>query len=101
MKDLRKVVGHILLKYPSTRDSDELLYLEILRLKNFIMSPDTFINYKEYNLPSFSSVSRARRKVQEDERNNKDIDDWKLQSTKTVEKQRRRLEEEYREFYRK
>lgn len=101
MEDLRNIVEHILLKYPKTRDSDELLYLEIVRLKGYILNTDTFLNYKDYNLPSFSSMSRARRKVQEDERNNKDIDDWKLQSSKTVEKQRRRLEEEYREFYRK
>ena len=99
MEDLRYLVGHILLKYPSTRDKDELLYLEILSSKGYEMNTDTFINYKRYNLPSFGSVSRARRKVQEDERKNKGIEDWELQSTKTVEKHRRRLEKVYRNYY--
>ncbi len=99
MEDLRDLVGYVLLNYPSTRDKDELLYLEILRLKGYEMNADTFLNYKKYNLPSFSSASRERRKVQEDERKDKNIEDWKLQSTKTVEKYRRQLEKEYRNYY--
>lgn len=99
LRDLRDLVGYVLLKNPSTRDKDELLYLVILKLKGYELNADTFINYKIYNLPSFSSISRARRKVQEDERKDKDIEDWKLQSTKTVEKYRRQLEKEYRNYY--
>lgn len=100
MEDLKDLVEDILLKNPKTRDSDERLYLEILRLRGFYLQPNVFVNYKSYKLPSFGSVSRARRKVQEDERKNKGIDDWELQSTKTVEKYRRQLEKEYREYYR-
>lgn len=99
MEDLKDLVEDILLKNPKTRDSDERLYLEMLRLKGFYLKPNVFVNYKSYKLPSFGSVSRARRKVQEDERKDKSIDDWKLQSTKTVEKFRRELEKDYREFY--
>ena len=100
LKDLRDLVGYVLLNYPSTRDKDELLYLEILKLKGYEMNADTFINYKSYNLPSFGSVSRERRKVQEDERLSKHIVDWELQSTRTVEKFRRELEKQYRNYYR-
>ncbi|MGY3775792.1 hypothetical protein [Helcococcus sueciensis] len=100
LKDLRDLVGYVLLNYPSTRDKDELLYLEILRLKGYEMNADTFLNYKDYNLPSFSSISRERRRVQEDERLSKHIVDWKLQSTKAVEKFRRELEKQYRNYYR-
>lgn len=99
MEDLKDLVKDILLKNPKTRDSDERLYLEVLRLRGFYLQPNVFENYKNYNLPSFSSISRARRKVQEDERKDKDIEDWKLQSTKTVEKYRRQLEKEYRNYY--
>lgn len=99
MEDLKDLVEDILLKNPKTRDSDERLYLEMLRLKGFYLKPNVFVNYKSYKLPSFSSVSRARRKVQEDERNNKGINDWELQSSKTVEKHRRQLEKEYRNYY--
>lgn len=101
LRDLRDLVGYVLLKNPSTRDKDELLYLVILKLKGYELNADTFINYKIYNLPSFSSVSRERRRVQEDERLSKHIVDWELQSTRTVEKHRRQLEEEYRNYYRK
>lgn len=99
MEDLRDLVKDILLKNPKTRDSDERLYLEMLRLKGFYLNPNVFVNYKRFDIPSFSSVSRARRKVQEDERKDKCIDDWELQSSKTVEKYRRQLEKEYRNYY--
>lgn len=100
MEDLRDLVKDILLKNPKTRDSDEVLYLEMLRLKGFYLNPKVFVNYKNFKIPSFSSVSRIRRKVQEDERKDKCIVDWKLQSSKTVEKYRRELEEEYKNYYR-
>lgn len=99
MEDLRDLIEDILLKNPKARDSDEVLYLEMLMLKGFYLTPNVFVNYKSLKIPSFSSVSRARRKVQEDERFSKHIDDWKLQSSKTVEKFRRKLEKDYREFY--
>ena len=99
MEDLKDLVEDILLKNPKTRDSDERLYNKLLRLKGFEINSEIFVNYRNYKLPSFSSVSRARRKVQEDERKNKGIEDWELQSTKTVEKYRRQLEKEYRNYY--
>src|SRR5574344_1080350 len=98
MKDLKGIVRDILLAIPETRDSDEVLYMEVLKHKGHEINKETFTNYKAYKLPSFASIARARRKVQEIERNNKCIDDWELQSSKKVEKYRRQLEKEYREF---
>ena len=100
MKDLKGIVRDILMAIPDTRDSDEVLYMEVLKQKGHEINKEIFINYKNYNLPSFSSISRARRRVQEEERNNKHYKDWQLQSTRTVERHRRKLEKEYREFYR-
>ena len=100
MKDLRGIIRDILIAIPKTRDSDEVLYMEVLKCKGHEINKETFTNYKTYKLPSFASISRARRRVQEVERNNKNIKDWELQSSKTIEKYRRKLEEEYREFYR-
>jgi hypothetical protein len=75
VKDLKTVEGkvhQILQKYPATRDSDKLLWLaynslynnlksviksgEYDQFKQWILSPDT---------PIFESLSRARRKIQE------------------------------------
>lgn len=100
MKDLKGIVRDILMAIPDTRDSDEVLYMEVLKQKGYEINEETFINYKYYDLPTFPSISRARRKVQEIERNTKEEKDWILQSTKTVERHRRKLEKEYREFYR-
>lgn len=100
MKDLQGIVRDILMAIPETRDSDEVLYMEVLKQKGHEINEETFTNYKTYKLPSFSSISRARRRVQEVERNSKHDKDWILQSSKTVEKYRRELEKEYREFYR-
>lgn len=101
MKDLKGIVRDILKDNPDTRDSDEVLYMEVLKQKGYEINEETFINYKYYDLPTFPSIARARRKVQEIERNSKSIEDWVLQSSKTVEEHRRKLEKEYREFYRK
>ena len=100
MKDLKGIVRDILMAIPDTRDSDEVLYKEVLKRKGYEINEETFINYKHYDLPTFPSIARARRRVQEEERNNKHYKDWQLQSTKTVERHRRKLEKEYREFYR-
>lgn len=99
MKDLQGIVRDILMAIPDTWDSDEVLYMEVLKRNGHQINKETFTNYKNYNLPSFSSISRARRKVQEEERNSKSIEDWVLQSSKTVEKFRRAdIEEVKREW---
>lgn len=64
-----KVVKAILEAVPATRDDDDLLYLAVC--KEYNPSVDLFpfgtviANLKSYNLPSYKSVERARRKAQE------------------------------------
>lgn len=61
-----KVIG-ILKENKSCRCNDQLLYIELLNVINpkaVINFRDAFINREKYDIPPFSSVSRARRKVQ-------------------------------------
>lgn len=75
-KELRTttdIVKDILLNYPPTRNSDNELYFRVCAFigkQNGIdihkMSmPMFFLHLKEYGFPSFETVGRARRKLQE------------------------------------
>lgn len=93
MKDYYENVRRILIEQPETRDDDMKLYA-ILVHKATKMSVkvnfyEAMYNHEKYNLPSYESVTRARRKVQENEP--------PLQGTKR--QKRKELEEEYRDFY--
>ena len=74
MKNINKVhaeVERILRKYPETRNSDDVLYARLCIVTNPIICAsmsfeDVFRNRKAYGFPKYSSVSRARRKVQAD-----------------------------------
>lgn len=93
MKDYHSKVKGILDAYPATRDDDMLLYG--IFLANFSsVSPDENFYYvcqtaRVRKLPSYESISRARRKVQEE--------NPALRGTQ----RRRRMEEEevYHEYY--
>lgn len=91
---LETLVHEVLTKYPSTRDDDFILVLETYKelcppLIKF--SFDVILReHKEYCLPSFESITRARRKVQ--------AMYPELESYKTKLK-RRSLEMEYRDYY--
>lgn len=70
--DLKKttdLVKHLLQTVPSTRNSDDILYLEVCknRCKNSMNLPFGLViaNRKAYNIPPYESVRRARQKVQE------------------------------------
>lgn len=97
MKQLNKVkelVKNILTESENTRNSDDLLYITVCKRINPIAASLPFYmvlgNRKEYGIPSFESVSRARRKIQEE---NPD-----LCGTDTVEAYRKVNEETFREF---
>ena len=75
MNDLDKLselVFHILNSKPETRNSDNLLYLEVLKVHGFntnrnivSMSVSYFLkNMALYACPKFESVRRARQKIQ-------------------------------------
>lgn len=69
MKNYYDEVKQILTKWPQTRDNDMLLWGQFLFIKGFVTTQEKFFDVlsriKSDRLPSFESVSRARRKVQE------------------------------------
>lgn len=93
---IEDLVKEILIKNPKTRNDDfeliaEYYYQlcpEILNMKFSYV----FLGHKELGLPSFESITRARRKVQAKYQ--------ELANEKTKQK-RKYLENEYREFYAK
>lgn len=66
IKKVQKLVHNALVDNPVTRTDDFLLVLEVLR--NFVtteMSLETVLEHHiELGVPSFESISRARRKLQ-------------------------------------
>lgn len=93
MKDYYDKVKAILEARPETRDDDMKLYAifvhKTVGLDAKELFYDVMYKHNEYNLPSYESVTRARRKVQETEPS--------LQGTKR--KRRMELEEECRQYY--
>ena len=71
MKNYYNAVKEMLTEYPETRDDDMLLYARFCYKYEYVTSGDSFMsvmcNAKINKLPSFESVTRARRKVQENE----------------------------------
>lgn len=69
MKDYHNKVKQILNAYPATRDDDMLLYGVFLANFSSVTSSESFYyvcqSAKSRGLPSYESISRARRKVQE------------------------------------
>ena len=93
MKDYYNMVKKIMTKHPETRDDDMKLYAVIvfykIRLSTDVTFYDAMSHHKKYNLPSYESVTRARRKVQENEES--------LRGKKYSDRLKR--QEEYRDYY--
>jgi len=93
MKDYYNKVKEILWRYPATRDDDMMLYAKFCVDFSYIRSDEPFYQVlctaKKRKIPSFESVTRARRKVQE------------LEPALRGEKRQRRKAEEatYRDYY--
>lgn len=64
----KDIVAELLEEDPRTRDSDDILYLQIIRRNGLSgVSVDHFFqNRKSMGIPPFESVRRARQKVQEE-----------------------------------
>lgn len=70
---LYDTVKHILISYPDTRNSDKALIGEVLRHIGAVRTVDYFGDTEAVlldrllsgSIPSFESITRARRKVQE------------------------------------
>ena len=58
-------VRELLEQVPTLRESDEKLYITYVETYHYVeFNKDIFANYKDYDLPSFKSIERARRKLQ-------------------------------------
>lgn len=85
------MVESILISNPETRDSDYVLYVEMVRKTNkqALDMPfmDVMLHRRDYGLPFYESVSRARRKVQannEHLRASKKVDDARFENYKEI-----------------
>ena len=79
LKQLKNFVEYLLREYPTLRESDDVLYLEVLRrvhpywnngrittnIENMPIG-EFFSERKNMKLPTYESVSRCRRKTQEE-----------------------------------
>lgn len=93
-KQVEKTVKTILTERPQTRNDDHCLYYQyVCRYGRADGMPFAvlFVNYKHYGLPSFESVSRARRKVQQK--------CPELRGDKGTQTERETLEKEYHDYY--
>lgn len=93
-KQVEKTVKAILTEQPLTRNDDHYLYYQyvwsngITNGKPFAV---IFLFYKLYGLPSFESVGRARRRVQQK--------CPELRGDKGTQTARETLEKEYHDYY--
>ena len=71
MRDYYTTVREILLENPATRDDDMLLYGSFLARYLIVHPDESFYEVcttaKQRKIPSYESITRARRKVQEKE----------------------------------
>lgn len=94
MKKLEPMVKELLEYYPATREDDFYLVGSVYYMIKPEIKTKTFLDimkkHKEYGLPSFESITRARRKVQAENDN--------LISNK-AKRIREKEEREYFEYY--
>lgn len=94
LRNTTMVVRQVLVTVPAARNSDNILYLEVVRLINqqVLRLPLAVVlnNMKEYNLPTIETVGRCRRKLQ--------AQFPELRADKAVEEFRSGLETEFREW---
>lgn len=95
-KGIKTTVRQVLVEEPLARDDDHILWLEVIKKRipaATIMSLEAVLTkYQSLGIPSFESVSRARRYIQADEP--------RLSSSKRIYEARKEEEERYRREYR-
>lgn len=85
-------VQELLQEYPEARENDNLLYTKYIEEYHFAeFNKETFVHYEEYGLPSYKSVERARRRLQ----NEKCV----YKASEDKEKERQEAESSYRQDY--
>lgn len=98
LKKVQDLVLQILVEHPATRNSDEVLYECVVQHRGSEIGVDisnmpfchVLRNLGKWGIPSFKSVERARRKVQEHYPN--------LASDKKIAQMRKEQEDEYRKY---
>lgn len=94
MKDYKRIVESVLERYPETQDDDFKLYSRVCwlvcgeKVRNVRLIGGLY-HHEQFGLPSYESVTRARRKIQEEREDLRG----------TIRKRRKELEEEYRQEY--
>ena len=85
-------VKEILDIFPNARENDNLLYVTYLREYHYVsFNEEVFVNYEKYGLPSFKSIERARRKIQNEQNS--------FKASEEIENGRREAEQVYRHSY--
>lgn len=97
MKNIRRtnrIVRVVLEQHPETRNSDNLLYVRVVENinANLIYKPfqELFMHAKDYGIPPFESVRRARQKLQ--------AEIPELKAKKEVESERKTNEQIVKDF---
>ena len=94
LRNTTMLVRQVLATVPEARNSDNVLYIEVVRLidQNVLRTPFAVVmqNLKLFNLPSIETVGRCRRKLQ--------ARFPELRADKEVEEFRKGLEEFFREW---
>lgn len=94
LRNTTKLVQQVLEEVPAARNSDNVLYMEVVRIINqsVLRMPLAVVlqNMKTFNLPSIETVGRCRRKLQ--------AEIPELRADKTVEEFRTELEDAFREW---
>ena len=87
-------VKEILDIFPNARENDNLLYVTYLREYHYVsFNEEVFVNYEKYGLPSFKSIERARRKIQNEQNS--------FKASEEIEKNRKEAEQLYKQTYSK
>ena len=98
----KEIVTGLLRKSRWNRNSDYALYADYILYMRPDLKPtnyyDVMAHYKEYDVQSFKSIERIRRKIQSEAR---EVGDESLMSDAMIQKYRKELEKEYRENFKK
>lgn len=87
-------VKEILDIFPNARENDNLLYVTYLREYHYVsFNEEVVVNYEKYGLPSFKSIERARRKIQNEQNS--------FKASEEIEKNRKEAERLYKQTYSK
>ena len=95
-KDLRNIVRQVLIECPTTREDDfKLIYQVVNKITGgaagYMMLSDVANMHEVYELPSFESITRARRRIQ------KEMPERKVSAMVAI---RAKEEQEFRQEYR-